>query len=176
MTDIQIIDATIEDKEEIFAFFTDVLIHTFRDNNIWDMQEDLIDEIAEKKNFFLESMVKPEKGRRFLLAKKRDRIIGCVAIGPANDTIVKGSQGQCAGWVELGTVFVHPHSQKNGLGTQLIREMETRLKTQGIHHYALDSGYPISKQIWTRKYGPPTHVMKDHWGEGLDHLIWCVEL
>lgn len=176
MTDIQIFEAKAQDKDQIFAFFTDILTHTFQENGIWDMQEDLMDEIAEKKSFFLESVEEPEKGRKFLLAKKSNRIIGCVAIGPANDSIVRGSQGQCAGWVELGTVFVHPDFQRKGLGTHLIREMENRLKAQGIHHYVLDSGYPISKQIWTRKYGTPTYVMKDHWGEGLDHLIWCVEL
>jgi GNAT superfamily N-acetyltransferase len=176
MTGIQILDATIQDKEQIFLFFTDVLNHTFQENGIWDMQDDLMDEIAEKKNFFLESTVKSKKWRQFLLAKEKDRIIGCVAIGPANDSIVKGSQGQCTDWVEIGTVFVHSDFQKKGLGTRLIREMENWLKAHGIHHYVLDSGYPISKQIWTRKYGPPTYVMKDHWGEGLDHLIWCVEL
>src|SRR5690554_4190072 len=106
MKDIRIMDGTINDKESMFAFFSKVLTHTFRDNDIWDMQDDLKEEIEEKEVFFMESVLEPEKSRRFLLAKLDGDLIGCIAIGPANDSIIEGSKGRCADWLEVGTVFV----------------------------------------------------------------------
>lgn len=28
------------------------------------------------------------------------------------------------------------------------------------------------KSIWTKKFGEPSYVLKDYWGESSDHMIW----
>jgi hypothetical protein len=38
--------------------------------------------------------------------------------------------------------------------------------------YLFDSGFTVAKKIWTHLYGEPYKVIKDYWGQGVDHFIW----
>lgn len=168
--------AVLADEAQICSFFELMLIDTFKQNDIWEMQALLHEEIKEKCRFIHESLTEHHTQRYFLVAKFDDKIIGTIASGPANNDILEGSGGQCEGWQEIGTVFVHPNYQGIGVGHLMIQAIEQWLKNQGICHYSLDSGYKLAQKTWTKRYGEPTYLLKDHWAEGADHMIWCVWL
>ncbi len=176
LAQVTIEKALLADEAQICNFFELMLIDTFKKNDIWDMEELLKDEIEEKGMFIHEALTEPNTQRHFLVAKLEGNIVGTIAAGPANKDILEGSGGACDGWLEIGTVFVHPDYQGKGLGNLMIEAIETWMKTQSVSQYSLDSGYKLAQKTWTKKYGEPTYLLKDHWAEGADHMIWCVKL
>ncbi len=68
--------------------------------------------------------------------------------------------------------FILPDYQKKGIGTLLLNAILTVLHGQHIEEFALDSGYSQAQKVWKKKLGEPTLVLKDHWGEGADHMVW----
>ncbi len=73
---------------------------------------------------------------------------------------------------EIGTVFILPEYQRKGIGSLLLHTMFLTLLSRGITEFCLDSGYRKAQSIWTKKFGEPSHVLKDYWGESSDHMIW----
>ena len=167
---------SIADEVQICSFFELMIIETFKQNDVWELQELLREEIEEKCRFLHEALMTPSSQRHFLVAKHGGHVVGTIASGPANKDIVEGSRGTCTGWLEIGTVFVHTDYQCLGLGSKMIDEMEKWLMSRGVFQYSLDSGYKLAQRTWTKKYGEPTYLLKDHWGEGADHMIWTVSL
>lgn len=176
LNQVQVKPAMLADETQIGIFFECILTDTFKKNNIWEMQDLLQEEIEEKKRFLHEALTDHKSLRHFLIAKLNGEVIGTIAAGPANKDILEGTQNGCAGWLEIGTVFVDPAYQGKGLGKLLISELEFWLMSRGIFQYCLDSGYPKAQTTWTHHYGQPTVLLKDHWAEGADHMIWCVPL
>ncbi len=78
--------------------------------------------------------------------------------------------------VEIGTVFVHPKHQKQGIGNRMLKEILLRMNQEGIKSFCLDSGYKSAQKIWWSKFGPPTYHLKDFWGSGDDHMVWKLEM
>lgn len=78
--------------------------------------------------------------------------------------------------VEVGTVFVRPDYQKQGVGNLLLNAMYQALKDKGIEEFCLDSGYPGAQKIWLKKFGTPDYFLENYWGENLHHMIWRITL
>jgi len=73
---------------------------------------------------------------------------------------------------ELGSLYVAPSYQNQGIGSALIKEMMIFLKEQGIEQFCLDSGYKRAQTRWLRKFGEPYKVVKDYWGPDSIHMVW----
>ncbi|MGE0999241.1 GNAT family N-acetyltransferase, partial [Bacillus sp. Gnz1/3] len=101
-----------------------------------------------------------------------DKIIGTIEVGPASTLINSCTGGVLKDLYEIGTVFILPEYQKKGIGSFLLHTMFLTLLSRGITEYCLDSGYKKAQSIWTKKFGEPSYVLKDYWGESSDHMIW----
>jgi len=77
---------------------------------------------------------------------------------------------------ELGTAFVRPDYQGQGIGNLLLNSMTQVLIDKGINQFCLDSGYSNAQKIWRKKFGEPDYFIKDYWGEDQHHLIWKINL
>lgn len=73
---------------------------------------------------------------------------------------------------EVGGLFVLPSYQGQGIGSALIQAMVEHNAVMGRGQFCLDSGYKQAQKRWLRKFGAPYKVVKDYWGQGLDHMIW----
>jgi GNAT superfamily N-acetyltransferase len=73
---------------------------------------------------------------------------------------------------EVGTVFVHPDYQKQGIGNLLLNVMVLTFQNKGIEEFCLDSGYTNAQKIWKKKFGEPDYLLEYFWGKGYHHMIW----
>ncbi|MBT2682219.1 GNAT family N-acetyltransferase [Bacillus sp. ISL-37] len=176
MLHVNIRRPTTEDREELNDFFRTVIIDTFNKEGIGNQLNDISEEIEVKKGYLTSDFESNGEERYFLIAFYGDKIIGSIEFGPANEIIRNWSDHAFGALVEVGTVFVHPDYQRNGIGNLLLKAMYETLRSNGIEEFCLDSGYKSAQLIWKKKFGEPDILLKDYWGENFDHMIWRVEI
>lgn len=176
MDQIQFRRPHIDEMEALNNFFRLVLEHTFETNGIGHLVDTLEGEIHEKGQHLYEDFESDGRSRLFIVAVHDGKIVGTIAYGPSNETIVDCSDGTLKDILEIGTVFVHPKYQKQGILSLLLKEIYEALTLKGVKAFCLDSGYPIAQKIWTKKFGSPLYHLKDYWAEGADHMVWHIAL
>ncbi|MBT2663244.1 GNAT family N-acetyltransferase [Bacillus sp. ISL-45] len=163
-----------EDKELLNEFFRTVITDTFIKEGIGDQLDDIKEEIEAKRRYLESDFDSNGKSRYFLIAFYGDKIIGSIEFGLANEIIRNCINNEVL--VEVGTVFVHPDYQRNGVGNLLLKAMYDTLHQRGIKEFWLDSGYKRAQSIWKKKFGEPEILLEDYWGEDFDHMIWRVKV
>ena len=78
--------------------------------------------------------------------------------------------------IEVGTIFVYPGYQGNGVGDLLLQAIYNSLQKNGLKEFCLDSGYKQAQIIWKKKFGAPDYLIKNYWGKGNDHMIWKIKV
>lgn len=160
------------DAEKLHQFFELVLRDTYAKEGLAHMTKDLENEINDKKNL-LEEDVKSKGSRRyFLIALDNGKVIGTIEYGPTGSIILGCTGGELEGVVEVGTAFVHPAYQRQGIGTLMLNAICLTLLGKNINEFCLDSGYKNAQRVWNKKFGEPAYIVKDYWGEGYNHMIW----
>ncbi|MEH7387775.1 GNAT family N-acetyltransferase [Bacillus sp. JJ1521] len=162
----------IEDKDELHLFFSTVIVDTFEKEGIGHLTKDIDEEIETKKIYLESDYDSGGQSRYFLIATYGETIVGTIEYGRASSLICKSTNNAFCDLIEVGTVFVHPKYQGKGIGNLLLQSIYVALKNKDIKEFCLDSGYKNSQKIWKNKFGSPDFVLKDYWGEGLDHMIW----
>ncbi|MEF7654941.1 GNAT family N-acetyltransferase [Bacillus thuringiensis] len=168
MYNVEIRRPNSDDLEELHLFFRIVITNTFKEERLSHLLDDIENEINTKKQYLKNDFDSNGEKRYFLLAidTNNDKIIGTIEVGPASTLINSCTGGVLKDLYEIGTVFILPEYQKKGIGSFLLHTMF--LTTE----YCLDSGYKKAQSIWTKKFGEPSYVLKDYWGESSDHMIW----
>ncbi|UII55222.1 GNAT family N-acetyltransferase [Cytobacillus spongiae] len=164
------------EKVELIEFFNTVIKDTFHKEGIGHLVKDMQDEINMKAHFLNADFESDGVLRHFLIACDGNQIIGTIEFGPASSLITKCTNGLFANLYEVGTIFVHPQFQGQGIANQLLEKMFATLKKKGIEEFCLDSGYTMAQKIWTKKFGEPNYYLKDYWGKGAHHMIWKVQV
>ncbi|QQZ07714.1 GNAT family N-acetyltransferase [Heyndrickxia vini] len=162
----------IGDIEELNIFFSLVIKDTFAREGLSELVEDIEHEIAEKNAFLKSDLESNGENHYFLIALVKNKIVGTIAYGPSNELINRCTDGVYKNLIEIGTVFVHPHYQRKGIGAILLNSIFLTLQHKGIKEFCLDSGYKQAQKIWQKKFGDPNYLMQNFWGEGSDHMIW----
>ncbi|MEK5442900.1 MULTISPECIES: GNAT family N-acetyltransferase [unclassified Fredinandcohnia] len=173
--DVDIRRPKIEDKDELHRFFKDVIMDTFSKEGIAHLTKDIVEEIETKKSYLQSDFTSAGKNRYFLLATYENTIVGTIEYGTVSRLICKTHHAYCD-LVEVGTVFVHPNYQKQGIGTRLLQSIFTILRDRKIEEFCLDSGYKNAQKYWKNKFGKPDVILKDYWGKNFDHMIWKIQV
>lgn len=176
MADVLIRRPNTSDIEELNQFFHLVITDTFAKEGIANLVDDIEAEIVCKKKYLKHDFESNGEKRYFLIALEEDKIIGTIEYGPSSELITVCTDGEYKNLVEVGTVFVLPPYQRQGIGTKLLNEMVQTLRNRGIEEFCLDSGYGLAQQIWQKKFGEPNYLLKDYWGKGQDHMIWKITM
>ncbi|TKC18893.1 GNAT family N-acetyltransferase [Robertmurraya kyonggiensis] len=176
MLNIELRRPRSEDIDELFEFFQIMVKDTYIKEGIGDKLEDLEIEILVKKKYLLEDLNTKGEKRYFLIAICQDKIIGTIAYGPANEIIMSCLPQSESVVHELGTVFVHPENQYQGIGNLLLKSMYQEMSNHGIKQFWLDSGYKRAQYIWQKKFGEPEIFLKDYWEKDAHHMIWKVNV
>jgi GNAT superfamily N-acetyltransferase/predicted esterase len=165
-----------KDEEASNDFFKSILTYTFESNGIDGMAEDLELEIKTKIKYLKQDIDSDGEKRHFLIAKMADNIVGTIEFGPANELITACNDAYLSSLPEIGSVFVDPKYHNLGIASKMLDAIYAILKQRGFDTFCLDSGYGNAQKVWTHKFGAPKITLKDHWGEGLDHMIWQVAI
>jgi GNAT superfamily N-acetyltransferase len=176
MLHVNIKRPTTEHREQLNDFFRTVIIDTFIKEGIGNQLNDINEEIEMKERYLTSDFESNGEERYFLIAFYGDKIIGSIEFGPANEIIRNWSDHAFEALVEVGTVFVHPDYQRNGVGNLLLKAMYETLRNNGIDEFCLDSGYKSAQLIWKKKFGEPDILLKDYWGKSFDHMIWRLKI
>jgi GNAT superfamily N-acetyltransferase len=161
-----------EDTAGLHEFFKMVITDTFIKEGIGGLSDDMAKEIEVKKEYLQQDLSSRGNDRYFLLAEAEGKLIGTVEFGQASELIMDGTNREYSDLFEVGTVFVHPDYQGQGIGSRLLGGLYPVFHEKGIEEFCLDSGYKRAQEIWKRKFGQPAVVMKDYWGDGAHHMIW----
>jgi len=172
--EVEIRRPRVEDIEELNQLFKIVITDTFAREGLAGLIDDIEAEIDSKKNYLQLDLDSKGEKRYFLIALAGNKIIGTIEYGPASKLIQDCTNGELSNLVEVGTVFVLPDYQRQGIGNRLLAEMLHTLKARGIAEFCLDSGYRNAQTIWKKKFGEPDYLLKDYWGQGQDHMIWKI--
>lgn len=176
MIDVIVKRPKLVNFEQLNEFFRIVIVDTFNKEGIGHLVDDLANEMEIKDKYIENDLESNGEKRYFLIALVGDKIIGSIEYGPASDLIKNQAKGDLKELIEVGTVFVHPDYQRNGVGNLLLKNMFFTLKNKGIDEFYLDSGYRNAQKIWQKKFGEPDYWLKDHWGKGFDHMIWKIKV
>ncbi|PLR95106.1 GNAT family N-acetyltransferase [Bacillus sp. T33-2] len=176
MPKVEVRRPSIEDVEELHTFFRNVITDIFAKEGIGDKLDDIEEEIKEKHIYLERDFQSKGEDRYFLIALDSDKIIGSIEYGPASNLISHCTNNALAALVEVGTVFVHPDYQRQGVGNLLLNTIYRSLHKRGIGEFCLDSGYRSAQKIWKKKFGEPDYLLQDYWGLGYDHMIWRIRL
>ncbi|WP_409288068.1 GNAT family N-acetyltransferase [Peribacillus sp. SCS-37] len=165
------------DQTELHSFFKRVLTHTFEEEGIMHLHDDLLQEIELKKKMLAADLRSSGADRYFLLAvhPSDGKIVGTIEYGQPNDLIV-ALDDQIAGLFEAGTIFVDPEFQGQGLGTLLLNALILHFTGKGVTEFCLDSGYKRAQKVWKAKLGEPLVISWNHWGKDSHHMIWRVSV
>lgn len=165
MIDLQLSDAGPENEEELRAFYTYTIGHTFQANGI-----DAPDEIPSEVRHQIKTLNRDSDD--LIIARYEGRIVGTIACGQQNKSVNKNIPESLRNIPEIKGVYVHPDFQGKGIGSILWKSMITRFHKRHIKRACLDSGYRISQNFWAKLLGEPSIFMKDYWGEGEHQKIW----
>ncbi|MBE7103572.1 GNAT family N-acetyltransferase [Bacillus cereus] len=174
MYNVEIRRPNSDDIDELYLFFRIVIMNTYKNEGLSQLLDDIENEINTKKQYLKSDFESNGENRYFLLAidKGNDKIIGTIEVGPASALINSCTGGVLKDLYEIGTVFVLKEYQRKGIGSLLLNAMFLTLLGKGITEFYLDSGYKNAQKIWKKKFGEPSYVLKDYWGESSDHMIW----
>ncbi|ASA21310.1 GNAT family N-acetyltransferase [Paenibacillus donghaensis] len=172
MNKVEIRRPSVGDTGRLHQFFELVIRDTFTKEGIGDQLSVIEHEINTKKSLLKGCLNDPEGNRYLLAAFHENSLVGTIHYGPANALIIEGTQGTLADQVEVGSVYVHPEFQGQGLGSLLWSEIARALSSRNIKQFCFDSGYATAMRLWKRKFGEPDYILKDQWGPGKDHMIW----
>jgi GNAT superfamily N-acetyltransferase len=160
------------DKDQAKSLFKISIPDTFQREGIKHLTQTCIDEIDYKCRLIEDALGEKKLGFTFWVAKKEDTVVAIISYGPCGEDIQRCSQGSLSHLGELGSLYVLPEYQNQGLGSALIKAMVTELMSLGIRQFCLDSGYPSAQKRWKQKFGKPVIEVKDYWGPGMTHCVW----
>ncbi|MGF9697975.1 GNAT family N-acetyltransferase [Paenibacillus sp. MABNR03] len=170
---------TSSDVESAYLVFERSITEAFNQEGLGSLHDDIRDEIEHKKAL-LQSTLHPDKSNNsdsfFLLAKWGNSVVGTISYAPCGEEIRILSENRLNHIGELGSLYILPEAQGQGIGSMLIQALATELQKRGIQQFCLDSGYRTAQKKWQRKFGQPYAVAQNYWGEGTDHMVWLCDV
>lgn len=188
--DIAIVPLTPENREEVCLVFERTIPEAFADEGLGHLIEEIREEIEAKVRLVDAALgiasglgtLQPKSqagegtGGFMLVAKTARKVVGTISYGPCGQEIRECTRHELDAVGELGSLYVLPDYQGQGIGAALIQAMAEALRERGIRQFCLDSGYKQAQQKWLRKFGKPYAVAKDYWGPGQDHMVWLCQV
>ena len=161
-----------KDRKEIHQLFETTIKHTLELEGLVGEEGFVKELFNDQKNLIDIDFDTNGKEYYFLVAECEGKIIGTICHRPCSDIIVDCADRDIKGIHEIGSVYILPNFQGKGIAKLLLNAMYTTLIAKGFDEFWLDSGYNIAKKVWQNVLGKPTIIMKNYWGEGIDHHLW----
>nr|WP_215113870.1 GNAT family N-acetyltransferase [Exiguobacterium sp. s63] len=135
---------------------------------------DLLDEEVARLNTTIQDHFDDDTVHLYVV-EEDGTIVGAGALLPPNE-IISGHLELERDAIELGSVYVTPDMQRQGVGQYVLSEMRREMLAQKRHVFYLDAGFPSAQTYWQKRLGAPTLVLEHYWGPGAPHMIWRIDL
>ncbi|WP_226002705.1 GNAT family N-acetyltransferase [Paenibacillus sp. BJ-4] len=168
--------AAPSDLKAADVVFESSITAAFEQEGLEALIDDMQHEIEHKKQLLRVSLSASNSDLFFLMAKHNHNVVGTISYGPCGEDIGKCTNDELGHVGTLGSLYVLPAYQGQGVGSALIRALMTRLKEMEVTHFCLDSGFKIAQTKWLRKFGAPYTIAKDYWGKDGGHMVWLCEV
>lgn len=173
---------TAADVDGAYHIFETTIPEAYRQEGIESLLDEIQEEIEHKKAI-VQSVLQHESDLEptttspfFLIARKEDKVVGTISYGPCGKVVQECTNHRLDHVGTLGSLYVLPELQGQGIASALIAALVTELQKRSITQFCLDSGYRIAQQKWRRKFGEPYVVTKDYWGEGSENMVWLCDV
>lgn len=163
---------TRNDLISVFQFYETTIPIAFHNEGLGHLTQEIHREIEHKKAMLEYSLSIENSDLFFLVALEEEMILGAISYGPPGNEIRQCMDETLAGINEIGSLYVLPKMQNQGIASDLIEAMKQELRRLGIDTFCLDSGYKHAQRKWLVKFGTPHKIVKDFWGKNQDHYIW----
>lgn len=156
-----------------------------------ETQEPIEREIESILGRVAESITSENTGYRYLVAEDSDgKVLGMMGVTQPDDEMRKFAirPESC---IELINAYVRPRQESaddntspprkgRGAGAVLVRDLLELAKANGATEVVVNSG-PRYKEtgwpFWTKTFGEKqAQVLPDHYGEGLDAMVWRADI
>jgi len=171
-TSYKIRKLTRNDLISVFRFYETTIPIAFHNEGLGHLTDEIHKEIEHKKTMLESSLSTENSDLFFLIALEEETIIGAISYGPPGNEIRQCMDETLVGINEIGSLYVLPSKQNQGIASDLIEAMKQELSQLGIESFCLDSGYKNAQRKWLVKFGTPHKIVKDFWGKNQDHYIW----
>lgn len=163
---------TEDDISPVSDLYKIAIMDAFESEGLGHLQGDIQQEIESKIRMAAASLNPLNSDIWFWVARIDGRVVGTISYAPCGEDIrvCIGNQLDAVG--ELGSLYVLPEYQGQGIGSALIAMLMVFLREQGIDRFCLDSGYRRAQTRWLRKFGEPYVIVKDYWGPDSVHMVW----
>jgi GNAT superfamily N-acetyltransferase len=159
---------------EIINLFTDSIANTFKLNGIKDLAE-LQYEISEKSERVRNYIESKSNDEFFIVAKLDKYIAGIAGVFPVSDTIIKNYPTLSKNDIEIGSVYIKPEYQRQGITRILLKRLLNELWERKIYKFYLDCGYSTSQVYWKRVFGNPVKTFPNYFGKDESYMIWEID-
>ncbi|MNO50757.1 Acetyltransferase (GNAT) family protein [compost metagenome] len=165
-----------DDLQSVCELFKLSITDAFEHEGLAHLQDDIQKEVETKKRMAETSLDPQNTDTFFLIARIDGAIAGTISFAPCGEDIRVCTGNQLADVGELGSLYILPSFQGQGIGSALIKELVACLKSRGMEEFCLDSGYKRAQRRWLRKFGAPCTVVKDYWGPDSVHMVWLCKV
>ncbi len=165
-----------EDTKEIHELFLTVIHDAFRKEMENPDFDEVISEVEQQKKNLDNYFTTKGKDEFCIIALSENIIIGTLSFGKAQNMILKHMDSSLHHLPEIKTAYVLPDYQHQGVLKNLYKALFNELTNRGYEEALLDCGYQIASGIYHKKLGAPTLRLPDHWGKGIHHNFWKIDL
>ncbi len=161
------------ERNEIYTLIDTVIRDTMIRDGV-DAKADFIEEEVRRQQGCLDADFRSTGSEVFYLVArtKEDRIVGTIALVPANSVICTNLEFDSTTTPEIGNVLVHPEYHGCGVGAAMFRAIIDQLNEKQLAEFVLDCGYQVSQGYWKKHLGEPDVFLRDFYGRGIGHMIW----
>jgi GNAT superfamily N-acetyltransferase len=171
---IAVVELNINMFPAIVELFTDSITKTFELNGIKDLKE-LEYEINEKSERVRNYLGSKNDNELFLIAESENHILGIAGIYPVSDTIIKNYPTLSKNDIEIGSVYIKPEYQRQGITRILLKRLLNELWERKIYKFYLDCGYSTSHVYWKKLFGNPIKNFPNYFGKDESYMIWEID-
>lgn len=163
---------TEDDISPVSDLYKLAITDAFESEGLGHLQGDIKQEIESKIRMAAASLNPLNSDIWFWVARIDGVVAGTISYAPCGEDIRVCTGNQLDAVGELGSLYVLPEYQGQGIGSALIAMLIVFLREQGIDRFCLDSGYRRAQTRWLRKFGEPYVIVKDYWGPDSAHMVW----
>lgn len=165
-----------KDLAQLKHLFEKTIQKAFEADGYGDALDEIKREIQIKMKKVEDYLQDGSQTSAYLIAEHKGCVIGAISFGKIGEVTLENVPSDFPSEGELGSMYILPEYQGEGIARQMIEVLLRELHNNGIRYVSFDSGYKPAQEKWRKKFGDPYKIVENYWAEGVDLYIWLIHL